>query len=128
MLPPVFTLLTASSAVTDIVGTNPSRIFPNGIVPQAETYPAISWIVVSGQPENMLADRTNVDNLRVQLDCWATSFGVVDALYEAVRSALEGAAYLVAMNDPLGLKTNLGYDPVPKLFRMSADWSFWVGR
>lgn len=127
-LPPVFTLLAAAPAVTAIVGTNPVRVFPGGVVPQGAAMPAISWLVVSGVPENLLADRAPVDNQRVQIDCWADDFVSVQTLFESVRSALESNAYLVGMNDPEGTSTNTQFDPQTRRYRMSADWSFWVQR
>lgn len=127
-LPPVFTLLAAAPAVTAIVGSSPARIYPGGVIPQAAVMPAIAWLVVSGVPENMLADRTVVDNQRVQIDCWATDFPAVMALFEAVRTALEGDAYLVAMNDPEGISSNTQFDPDTRRYRISSDWSFWVSR
>lgn len=127
-LAPVFPLLSADPAVAAIVGTNPVRIFPGGVLPQDAVIPAISWLVVAGVPENLLADRTPVDNQRVQIDCWADTFPAANALFEAVRTALEGSAYLVAINDPQGTSTNTQFDPNTRRYRISSDWSFWVNR
>ena len=127
-LPPVFTLLAAAPAVTALVGTNPVRVFPGGVIPQAAAMPAISWLVVSGVPENMLGERTVVDNQRVQIDCWALDFNAVQTLFEAVRTALEANAYLIGINDPEGISSDTQFDPDTKRYRMSTDWSFWVGR
>lgn len=127
-LPPVFPLLAAAPAVTAIVGTNPVRVYPGGVIPQAASMPAIAWLVVAGVPENMLGDRTVVDNQRVQIDCWADNFDAAMALFEAVRAALEGAAYLVGINDPEGISSNTQFDPDTRRYRISSDWSFWVSR
>jgi hypothetical protein len=127
-LPPVFTLLAAAPEVTAIVGAAPVRVFPGGVIPQGQAMPAIAWLVVAGMPENMLADRAVVDNQRVQIDCWAADFNSANALFEAVRTALEPHAYLVAMNDPEGTSTNTGYDIETRRYRISSDWSFWVHR
>ncbi len=124
-LPPVFTLLAAAAPVTAIVGTNPVRVFPAGNVPQVSgtdpnaNLPCVTWQSIWGQPENMLGERPVVDNLRVQIDCWSTTFGGAQALADAVQAALELNGYCVSINGH-------DYDTDTKRYRSSFDWSFWL--
>lgn len=116
-LPPVFTILAATSAVTAIVGTNPVRVFPAGDIPQGQLLPAVAWQGIGGLPYNLLSDRPPADHQRVQIDCWAHEFGVADNLANEVRYALELSGYLVSLNGS-------DYDPETKRFRVSFDWNF----
>ena len=127
MIAPVFPLLSANSAVTDIVGTNPVRVYPAGNIPQSATsdpnanIPCVTWQTISGMPENMLADRPVVDNQRIQIDCWALTFGQANSLGDAVQAALELNGYCVSINGH-------DFDSDTKRYRTSFDWSFWTQR
>jgi len=122
---PVFTLLAAASAVTAIVGTNPVRVYPAGNIPQSTTtdpnsnLPCVTWQTIAGATENMLSDRPVVDNQRIQVDCWALTFGAANALADAVQAALELNGYCVAINGH-------DFDIDTKRYRVSFDWSFWI--
>jgi hypothetical protein len=124
-LPPIFTVLAATPAVTAIIGTNPVRCYPAGSIPQVSgldpnsNLPCVTWQSIGGMPENMLGERPVVDNLRTQIDCWSTSFGGADALSSAVQIALEIHGYVVGINGH-------DYDDTTKRYRASFDWSWWV--
>ncbi len=117
-LPPVFTVLAATSAVTAIVGTNPVRVFPAGDIPQGQLLPAVTWQGVGGLPYNLLSDRPPADHQRIQIDCWAHEFGTAENLGDEVRYALEPFGYCIAVN------TSTDYDPETKRFRVSFDFNF----
>lgn len=121
--PPIFTLLSAAASVTAIVGTNPVRVWPGGIIPQDSLLPAICWQVVGGVPDNLLNGRTPVDNQRLQVSCWGKPDDAVTPydLAEKARYAMELAGYCITplMSD---------YDSESKRYRTFFDFSFWVGR
>lgn len=127
MIPPIFPLLSASSAVTAIVGTSPARIYPAGNIPQSATQdpnvnvPCVTWRTVGGHAENILSDRPGVDNQRVQLDCWALTFTQAQTLATAVQYALELVGNCVAVNGS-------DFEADTKRYRVSFDFSFWLGR
>jgi hypothetical protein len=91
MIPPVYSLLKASTEVTAIVV---DRIGEHGVIFANELRPYLTWQIVSGIGEVILdKGRSPHDRIQVQVDCWhKTSAGVVD-LAEAVRSAIESDAY-----------------------------------
>lgn len=118
-LPPIFALLAASPAVTALIGTAPMRLFPSGNIPQAQVLPAVTWQSVGGLPENQLADRPVVDNMRTQIDCWALDYPGARALFVAVQAAVELNATVVSLNGD-------DYDEATKRYRTSFDVSWWV--
>lgn len=124
-LPPVFTLLAADAGVTAIVGTSPVRVYPAGNIPQVSgpdpnaNLPCVTWQDIGGSPQNMLSGRPVVDYIRVQIDCWSTSFGGAQTLADAVEAALELSCYCVSTNGH-------DYDDTTKRYRSSFDFSFIV--
>jgi hypothetical protein len=121
MTPPIFTLLAAAPAVTALVGVSPVRIFPGGIAPEGTVLPYATWQIVSLQPENYLADRPDMEQTRVQLDCWGATQAQAMQLYNAAIAALELDAYQVSFNDD-------SQDAETLNWRQSADFEFWVDR
>lgn len=117
MLPPVFAALKASTAVKDIVGTNPPRIYRHASAPQDTARPYITWALVGGAPENQLSGTPSTDKMVVQVDCWHTTDAGIVALAEAARDAIEPYAHITGypVNDR---------DTETKMYRIAiqADW------
>lgn len=105
MLPLVFPLLSAASAVTALIGTNPVRAYRHGQAPQGVEAPYVTWSVPGGAPENTFEGAAG-DVWRVQVDCWSDDDTEVETLAEAVRTAIEPSAhltdYLADEQDPSG--------------------------
>lgn len=117
MIPPVYQTLSAASAVVAIAGT---RIHGSGYSTQGTTQPYIVWQVITTLPANTLSCAPDSDDIRVQVDCYATSETVVRNLAIAVRNALEEPAYmLMAWND---------YESDTGLYRWSMDFGWIVSR
>lgn len=118
MLPPIYTILTTTPAVTALVDT---RIYPHGDAPQDVARPYITWFVVSDAPQNTLDSPPSIDQSTVQIDCWhITSSGVVD-LAQAVRLAIEPHAHV----------TNIflnGREPETRLYRFAIQLDYWLPR
>lgn len=83
----LFSFLCADASVAEFVGT---RIY-EGIVPQDESYPAISYSVISASRESDSLDGVDgqVTN-RLQINCYATSGVKRRQLADAVREAMNG--------------------------------------
>jgi len=113
-------LLAAADAVKALVGTNPIRIFQWGRAPANVAAPYILWSVVGDSPENTL-DGPAMDNLRVQIDCYAATGAVCDQLARAARAAVEldGENVMISLN-------RADQDETTNLFRDSRDYSLWV--
>jgi hypothetical protein len=121
MLPPVFTTLKASTAVKNIVGQNPPRIYRHGSAPQDTSKPYITWQLIVGTPENTLSELPATDRCTVQVDCWHQTDAGILLLAEAVRDAIEPSAHMTGV--PLDLR-----EPETKLFRMSLQFDWFVDR
>lgn len=125
MLPPVFQTLKASADVRNIVGTSFPRIFRHGEADATKikdangsVLPYITWLLVSGVPENNLSDAPPADRQSVQVDCWHTTDAGVEALGDAVRDALELVTHVTSYQ-------NFARDPETRRFRVSIDADFW---
>ena len=122
----VYTVLSQTPTVTAIVGTSPCRVFPAGTIPQPSStdpnayLPCVTWKGVGGTPENILDGPPPTDHIRLQLDCWATTFDAADALGTAVREALDPYGYCISLNGN-------DYEPDTKRYRASFDWHFYTG-
>jgi Protein of unknown function (DUF3168) len=118
MLPPIYDILFAATAVSAIVGT---RIYPHGEAPQDVTRPYVTWFLVAGVPENALDCAPDIDRSTVQIDCWhQTSAGVVQ-LASAVRNAIEPHAHV----------TNLflnQLEPETRLYRFALQLDYLLPR
>lgn len=117
----IFALLNVP-AVTAIIGTDPARVYGNGMAPQNAPLPHVTWQVIAGVPEAIL-DAPGIDNYRVQVDCWAVDAATRSTLALAVRDAMErdGANVMVSENGH-------SVDPDTRQYRWSADFSLWVPR
>lgn len=118
MVPPVYRILSGDVAVTALVA---DRISGQGYGGETPVAPYITWNVVSGMPQNYLADRPGVDDFRAQVDIWAQDAATAKQVAEAARDALEPHAYCV------GVVAD-EYDPETQLYRYGFDWRFWESR
>lgn len=94
MIPPIFSLCAADSAVTALIGSNPVRLYPFGEAPQDVAKPYAVWQTINGSPENFLAGRPDADNYSVQVDVYGITSASVLQVSEALRDALELDAYI----------------------------------
>jgi hypothetical protein len=128
MIPPIFPILAAAPAVTALLGTSPTRIYPFGEnTEKTVTYPYITWQLITGTPENYLGDRPDIDNTRVQIDCWGdggtgkNGAASVNAVADAVRNVLEDHGYMVDFG-------STERDPDTVSYRYRMDFEFWTHR
>jgi len=118
MLPPIYALLSSTTAVTALVST---RIYPHGEAPQDVTEPYVTWFLVVGSPLLRLEGTPDRDHYMIQLDCWhPTSAGVV-ALATAVRNALETVCHVteIVLNQR---------DFETRLYRLAIQADYWLSR
>lgn len=120
LLPDIFGLLKASSAVTAILGATP-KVFRHGFAPQSTVAPYVVWLVITGAPENNLSDVPSIDRLTLQIDCYHAADGGVETLAQAVRDALEPHMCLTGI--PVDDR-----EPDTGLFRMALQFDVWHSR
>jgi uncharacterized protein DUF3168 len=122
MYPPMLALAQASSTVTGLLGASPmTRFWPFGMAPQDETRPYAVHQLVYGTPENTLSCPAATDNLGIQVDAYAKTVDGSRGLSEALRSALEGAGYIVSFNGE-------EWDTPTGLYRVGFTMEFWQDR
>lgn len=88
---------------------------------QPATTPYLIYSVISDVPLVTLDGPNGTDNLRVQIDAYADSYGAAKALAKRVKDAMQGAAFI---NTPLSSR-DLS-EPEEKLYRVSMDFSVWA--
>jgi hypothetical protein len=124
MFPSVFKTL-GTTAIKAIVGTNPVRIYDFDAAPQGVVPPYITWLEVTGQPNDQLSGAPGSDRDTVQIDCYAgpdeNARAVARSLGLAVRDALDAAGYY----NRLVLSTR---EETTKLFRVSIEADFITNR
>ena len=84
------------SALTSDVTVNAlvsGRIYPE-IMPQDVTYPAISYQRISTTRYQLLEGIDDFTQVRIQIDCWDSSYSGVKALASAVKGAIDGVRVL----------------------------------
>jgi hypothetical protein len=110
----------AAAAVTAIAG---NRIFGSGNATQGASQPYVVWQVITTAPANTLACLPDSDDIRIQVDCYASGQSgenIARQLATAVRNALEEHAYmLMAWND---------FEKETSLFRWSMDFGWILSR
>ena len=121
MLPPVFQTLKTSQAVKDFVGTSPARIYRMGNAPQDTDKPYLTWILVTGTPENQLSGTPPIDRMTVQVDCWHPTDKGVELLATAARDAIEPYAHMTSM--PVNER-----EPETKLYRIALEFDWFEDR
>lgn len=128
MIPPLFPILSAAPGVTALLGASPNtRVYPFGEAPAKIIYPYVTWQIISGTPEIYLGQRPDIDDVRVQLDCWGdggagkNGASSVNSVADAVRDVLEEYGYMVDFG-------STERDPDTVSYRYRMDFEFWTHR
>lgn len=121
MLPPIFNIVNADSAVIAALGPAPVRVYPFGLAPQNVKLPYVTWQTISGAPENYLGDLPDADSYTLQVDVWAATSESVLQVARALRDAVEPVAYVAGWG-------NTARDNDTKYFRYTFTIDFIVQR
>ena len=121
MLAPIFPLVANDSDCVALLGSAPTRFWPMGDAPQGSDKPYATWALITGLPENYMDCPPDIDSQSVQVDCWADTPGEARSVAEAIRTAVEGSAHVVAFNFELR-------EPDTRLYRVSFTVDFWTER
>ena len=121
MFPPIFTVASADSAVTALIGASPVRLYPFGEAPQGVQLPYVVWQVVSGSPSNYLAGRPDVDGFTLQVDVYAATGASARSVASVLRNAVELRAHIVRWGGE-------SKDEETKRYRLSFDIDWHVPR
>ncbi|MCH4563345.1 DUF3168 domain-containing protein [Halomonas sp. EGI 63088] len=99
MQPPIFPICAAVPAVTALLGSGPTRLYPFGEAPQGVALPYAVWRIINGAPENYVDGPPDIDRWSVQVDVYARTVSDVTAVAEALRDAIEPHAHVVRWGD-----------------------------
>ena len=90
------------------------------VAAQGTVAPYIVWSEVTSTINNTLQGASNLQNTRVQVDCYATSAGARSTLADAVAVAITAAPF-----QSVQLTSENLYEQDTKLFRAILDFSIW---
>lgn len=110
----VYAALTTGSPLPTAAGI---RVYPV-MMPQNPTLPAITYSRVSGVPIVSLDGMSGLDCVRLQIDCWASTYLAAKNLATQVRTEM------ATLNALLLLDVD-GYEPDEKVYRVTMDFSLW---
>lgn len=112
----IYAHLSTSTALTAIVS---NRIYPI-MMPQEPTIPAVTYQRVSNVHINAISGACGLDNIRIQIDCWTTSYSAAKTLGDVLRKAMASAPFTA-----LQLSDEDIYDPDTEIYSVSMDYSCW---
>lgn len=118
---PIFQVVSSNSAVTGYLGVGPVRFWKFGRAPQNPVKPYAVWQTVSGNPENYLGSRPNLDQFTIQIDVYSDTATNIEQIAEAIRDAIEDQAYVTSWRGE-------DQDTATKLYRYSFDVDWIVDR
>lgn len=118
---PLYRIAAADPAVQAALGGPEPRLYPGGSVPMPPAYPYAVYHVLTGEPENYLACRADIDSITVQLDVYAQQYGQAAQVAGVLRAALEGGCTITR----LGGETR---DKDTGSYRAGFDSDWWMAR
>lgn len=85
----LYEVLTTGAQISALVG---DRMYPTRL-PQGATLPALTYSRVSSVRQYTHSGPSGLDDARIQVTCWDTTYDGAKALATAVRQDLEAAGY-----------------------------------
>jgi hypothetical protein len=95
----LFYLCADNTAVKNLLGTAPVRLYPFGTAPQKVVKPYSVYQTISGSPENLLSGAPDIDGIMQQVDVYATTAGQATSVAAAIRAAIELNCYVTGFRD-----------------------------
>lgn len=128
MLNALRTYLLSDPTLSGLIGT---RLHPLTL-PQGSTFPAISYQVVTNSHFHTLGGPVDLERPRIQFDVYATTYMVMDAVAEALRTALDaasgqlgGSPGIMVQGAFLDMQRDV-YESDPQLYRRTMDFFLWL--
>ncbi|MDV9030571.1 DUF3168 domain-containing protein [Pseudomonas sp. RAC1] len=122
MTPPIVEACAASAAVTALLGAGVDmRLYSFGEAEEGVAKPYAVWQLITGDPENYLAGRPDVDSFTLQVDIYGTTGTSVRSVRDAIRDAIELRANITRWGGE-------SRDPTTKNYRTSFDVDWIVRR
>lgn len=99
-----------------------NRCYPI-MMPEKPTFPGIVYSRIANLPFNTVVAPSTLDQVRVQIDSYATTYSAAKSLAASVRTAMEGASFKATLQTDQDL-----YEPDVKVYRVSQDFYVWDKR
>ena len=115
----LYTALSGSTKIT-VTSSVSTRIYPL-TVPQESAFPAITYTRISGGKQNDLFGYSNLENPRIQIDCWAKTYKEVKTIAANVHDVM----YAVTTFRAIQISDMDSYESEVELYRESMDFSIW---
>lgn len=90
------------------------------VLPKATSYPAITYQVISNSPTTSLKGSRKPDRVRVQVDCWAKTYGAAMSLLAQVRPLMAAAGFQGVADNAFD-----DFEEESELYRVSQDFFCW---
>ncbi len=87
--PGIITLVKSKSAITDLIGTNPTRLYPSVLPQGLSTFPAISYRTVTIVSNPNFDGASQLDHAMVDFHIFADTKSEVEELADTLRDELE---------------------------------------
>ena len=88
--------------------------------------PALTYQVISSQPDATLDGASNVTEYRIQYDAWGKTYTGVKAVQDALRQVLDGYSGLLSdgtvVFDVIRDTASDLYEPDSRLYRVTSDY------
>lgn len=121
MFPPIFTVCKDSAPVAALLGSAPMRLYPFAEAEQGAARPYAVWQIVSGNPENYITGRPDIDRFGLQVDVYADSVDDAREVAAALRDAIEPHAHITAWRGE-------SREADTRLYRVSFDLDWFTPR
>lgn len=82
-------LVESNSAITDLIGTSPTRFYPRKLPQGLSTFPAVAFKVVGIDDRATMDSPSKYDYANVDLHCYGRTYSDVNDLWETLRKQLE---------------------------------------
>lgn len=115
------TLLLVLISDPDVSALAGSRVYPMRL-PQLGLLPAMTYQLISNNPVSSIDGDSGLDNVRMQITCWAKTSYQAIALSLAARRAIEKAASSLKAIMIMELDTE---DPETRSYGIITDYSMW---
>lgn len=95
------------------------RVFPL-LRGEGTALPAVVYSRVGNAPVTSLQGSSGLDQVRIQIDCYATTYAGAKNLAASIRPLLENADFKALMQTDFDF-----YEPDTKVFRVTQDYYCW---
>lgn len=114
IMPPIFLAASLSQEVTDLIGSDPMRLFMFGVAPQSENRPYAVWQIISGNPQNYLNQRPDSEGVTIQIDSYAQTASLSADILSSIERAIELNCHVTAYR-------GTSFESDTKLYRTAMD-------